>query len=167
MTQTPSPLVLAGLVALAVPAAAVAHGVRTEVERRGAEVAVRAHYESGRPLAGARFEVTSPARPERSHAEGRTDREGWLVFTPDAPGTWQVRIVDATGHGRVVKVEVAPPPPSAPSAPAPAPERTPPPAAPHEAGPGLLLRTAGGVALVALVFGGLYAAGRRRRAAGR
>ena len=193
MTQPPSPLVLTALLALALPAPAAAHGVRADVERRGTEIAVRARYESGRPLAGVRFEVTSPARPERAHAEGTTDRDGWVVFTPDAPGTWKVRIADATGHGRVVKVDVAPVPASVSPAPVPVPvpvpapapapaastptptstpapsssPSTPEPAASRRAEPGLLLRTAGGVAVVALVFGGLYAAGRRRRAAGR
>ncbi len=159
------PLALAALVALALPGAAAAHGVEAEIERRGPEIAVRARYEGGRPLAGARFEVTSPARPERAYAEGRTDRDGRVVFTPDAPGTWKVRIADASGHGRVVSVEVAAPPPAAaaPASPAAAQGSPPPPAA-----PGVLVRTAVAVAAVALVFGILYAAGRwRRRAAGR
>lgn len=162
----PRPLALVALLALAVPGAAAGHGVHGEVERRGAEVAVRARYEDGRPLAGARFEVISPAAPGAGRASGRTDRDGWVTFVPDAPGVWSVRIVDAGGHGRVVTVNVAA---TATATAAPASTATPTAPAPpaEDTGPGTLVPTLAGVGVVALVFGGAYALGRRRRAAGR
>jgi nickel transport protein len=165
-----SSLAHAALAVLLVPGLAAAHGVDTEVARRGAEIAVRARYTGGEPLAGAHFEVFAPARADEPFARGRTDRDGWLVFAPGAPGTWKVRVVDATGHGQVVDVEVAPalpaadraeearPAPVSPTAPAP-----PLPSPPAGSASGLAL----GVAIIALVFGGLWVAGRRRRAPGR
>ena len=121
----PPALALLALAALVAPAAAVAHGVSVEIDRRDGAVAVRARYEGGRPLADARFEVVSPAQPERAFAAGRTDRHGWLVFVPDAPGTWRVRIADASGHGGLAEIEAAPPAPASalatPAAAAPAP----------------------------------------------
>jgi nickel transport protein len=94
------------LLALVLPAAPRAHGVTGEVERRGAAFAVRVSYAGGSPLARAWYEVVRPGEPARVERRGRTDAEGWVEFVPDAPGRWQVRIVDASGHGRVVTVDV-------------------------------------------------------------
>jgi hypothetical protein len=105
---------LAFALALSLPAAAGAHGVSEETERRGAAYAVRARYAGGEPLAGAVYQVIRPGRPERIVRSGRTDAQGWVEFLPDVPGRWKVRIVDATGHGRVVAVEVAEAAPSPP-----------------------------------------------------
>lgn len=103
------PLALAAALAvLSVPGAAGAHGVEAEVERSGAGIAVRARHHGSRPLAGAHYEVVSPADPERPHASGRTDRHGWVAFVADAPGTWRIRIADASGHGSLVEVLVTP-----------------------------------------------------------
>ncbi len=183
----PTAPALLALAALLAPAAAGAHGVSVEVDRRDGAVAARARYEGGRPLAGARFEVVSPAHPERAFEAGRTDRHGWLVFVPDAPGTWRVRIADASGHGGLAAVEVLPAsqPPAAPAPPVPGDEnrdplalrqaqgeRTssggspsasePPPAAPATALPAPL-RTALGAAALALAFAALFLVHRRRR----
>lgn len=105
-----APLLAAALLA---PGAASAHGVSVEVERRGGGVAARARWEGGGPLAGARYAIVSPADPGRAVEEGLTDAHGWVAFVPDAPGTWRVRIVDASGHGHLAEIEV---PPSAVSA---------------------------------------------------
>jgi nickel transport protein len=107
---SPAGSLLAALAALSValvPSAAAGHGVAAEVDQREGAVAVRVRYHGDRPLAGARFEVRSPRGAGAPFAEGRTDRHGWLAFTPDVAGKWQVRVVDAGGHGKVVDVEVA------------------------------------------------------------
>jgi hypothetical protein len=176
----PPPLALAALVALSAPAAAIAHAVVEEVDRRGDDLAVRLRYAGGKPLAGARYEVVSPASPQGSHDAGRTDREGWVVLSPDAPGTWTIRIVDATGHGRIVTVEVsarapAGDPPGAPAADAAAPaaiEAPADPAAARESEPSAsllarLTRPLAGGAVLFLAFAAVHAVQRRRRAAGR
>jgi nickel transport protein len=103
------------VLALALPAAALAHGVSHEVERRGAAYAVRARYPGGAPLAGATYQVLPPGEPARVRAQGKTDAQGWVSFVPDVPGRWRIRILDATGHGRVVTVDV-PAPPASPAA---------------------------------------------------
>jgi nickel transport protein len=152
-------LVLAFL-ALALPAVPRAHAVSGEVERRGSAFAVRARYEGGKPLAGAAYQVLRPGRPERVQGEGRTDAQGWVEFVPDVPGAWRVRIVDASGHGRVVTVEVA----DAASAPEPsvAPVAVPP-ASAAVARPFPVLRTAAGALAIAIAFSTLRAVQRRRR----
>jgi hypothetical protein len=99
------PLALA-LALLSLPFAAGAHGLSSETERRGGAWAVRVRYDGGAPLAGAVYQVVRPGAPERTAREGRTDAQGWVEFVPDVPGRWRVRIVDATGHGLVVSVDV-------------------------------------------------------------
>jgi hypothetical protein len=101
---------------LALPLPSAAHGVSQEIERRGAAYAVRARYDGGAPLAGAFYQVIAPGEPRRIVREGRTDPQGWVELVPDVAGRWRVRIVDATGHGRVVTVDVAEVPPAAPPA---------------------------------------------------
>jgi len=164
--------------ALLAPAPAGAHGVHVEVQREGGAVAVRARYEGGRPLAGARYEVVSPAHPERAFAEGTTDRHGWVAFSPDAAGAWSVRIVDAAGHGKVATVEIraaemaageagaaTSTPTATPTATATATsaETSIPIAAPTAARLPYALRSLLGAAALALAFGAIWAVQRRRR----
>ncbi len=161
------PRLALALLALALPAVPRAHGVSGEVERRGSAFAVRARYHGGGPLAGAAYQVLRPGRPDRVQGEGRTDANGWVEFVPDVAGTWRVRIVDASGHGRVVTVEVAevalPPPSPAPAPAAPAPSPPAPATEPvaRAPDPGLLRIASGGIA-IALAFAALRAVHRRR-----
>lgn len=114
---------------------------------------MHAWFPDGESLAYVQAEVFSPGDPKIPYWKGRTDRNGWLAFVPDVPGTWRVRIVDATGHGLDTTVEVASPI-----------------AAGGASGSGLpgvaslafLLRPAVGVILIAAIFGFLYLRGRRR-----
>jgi nickel transport protein len=157
------------LAALAAPVPAWAHGVESQVEDRGGTIAVRARTH-GEPLAGAAYQVFSPAAPQRIRAEGRTGPDGWVELVPDAPGTWRVRIVDATGHGAEIPVEVAPARVAMNAAPPPEDDRAGA-AARHGASdappPRTLLRTLAAAAGLLLAFAGVWAVHRRRRAPGR
>lgn len=163
------------------PVGASGHGVRHELWVEEGTVAVRVLDHGGRPLADARWEALAPAEPRRPAPSGRTDRHGWLVFAPDAAGTWRVKVADDTGHGAVVEVTVpeaalarvvaaapagggASPPPGRDS-PEPAPRRGDG-GDPDGGAPGPLRVLAGAAALV-LAFLALFAVQRRRRAAGR
>jgi hypothetical protein len=95
------------LAIVALPSTSRAHEVSHQVERRGAAFAVRARYDGGGPLAGATYQVLRPGTPDVIAREGRTDAQGWVELVPDIPGHWRVRIVDASGHGLVAKVDVA------------------------------------------------------------
>jgi nickel transport protein len=148
-------LVVLALAAAAGPA--LAHEVLHEVQR-GRAVAVRAWFPDGESLAYVPAEVFSPSDGKIPHWKGRTDRNGWLAFVPDAPGSWRIRIVDATGHGLDTLVDVAPT-----AGPAANPAAT----SGSGAGPGastlaFALRPAAGVALIAAIFGFLYLRGRRK-----
>lgn len=136
---------------LALPLAAGGHETTSEVSRDRA-VAVRARTHDGEGLSNTEAEVFSPAVPSTPFWKGRTDRNGWVAFVPDAPGTWRVRVVDATGHGVTATVHVPAPGSSGTVESAPLPP-------PRQAFP---IRPVVSVALVAAIFGLLYAWGRRR-----
>jgi nickel transport protein len=136
---------------LALPLAAGGHESTSEVSRDRA-VAVRARTHDGEGLANTEAEVFSPADPSTPFWRGRTDRSGWVAFVPDAPGTWRVRVVDATGHGVTATLDV--PTPGSSGTPLAAPVPPSPPAFP--------IRPLVSVALIVAIFGLLYAWGRRK-----
>ncbi len=144
-------LVVLALVAAAGPARA--HEVLHEVQR-GRGVAVRAWFPGGESLAYVQAEVFSPADEKIPYWKGRTDRNGWLAFVPDVPGSWRVRIVDATGHGLDTRVDVGPA-----ADPAAAPRGK---AGRDASTLSSALRPVAGVALIAAIFGFLYLRGRRK-----
>ncbi len=142
-------ILAASMLAVALPSRA--HEVLHEVER-GRAIAVRVHYADGEGLAYVEAEVFSPKDARIPHWKGRTDRNGFVSFVPDAPGTWRVRVVDSTGHGLDATVDVPA------GGEAVAPDRG------ASASPlAVQLRPLLGVAAIALVFGLLVLLGRRRR----
>lgn len=142
---------LAAVAAVLAPAAAYGHEVLHEIDRSRA-VAVKAYFADGEVLAYAQYEVYSPADAKVPHQKGRTDRSGWLSFVPDVAGKWRVKVVDNTGHGLDLEVDAAPasiattaPSTAAPASPA-----------------AFVLRPLVGVAVIAALFGVLFAIYRRK-----
>jgi nickel transport protein len=144
---------------LAYPTLSAAHQTLHEV-RRGGAVAVRVYESDGDPVAGTAFEVYSPADPGKPWQIGRTDRTGWLAFVPEVTGRWRVRVIEASGHGLDIGVEVAPQA-SPPGAIAPAGPPSPAPAAPA-AGAAFILRPLLGLAVIGVVFAALFLAWRKK-----
>ena len=141
------------LAALLAATPAGAHEVLHAVER-GRAVAVRAYFPDGEPLAYCEYQVFSPADPRIPHQKGRTDRNGWLAFVPDAAGKWRVRVVEGSGHGLDLEIDADPA------------------AAGVAAGGSLptiafVLRPLAGVAGIAALFGLLFLVYRRKRSAPR
>ena len=141
---------LLAVAALFAPAAAYGHEVLHEIDRSRA-VAVKAYFADGEVLAYAQYEVYSPADAKIPHQKGRTDRSGWLAFVPDVAGKWRVKVVDNTGHGFDLEVDAAP-----------ASTATPAPSTAPASPAGFLLRPLAGVAVIAAVFGVLFALYRRK-----
>lgn len=100
-------LIVMVLVASLFPLPADAHGVRTYVVA-GDTTVVTVTHEDGEPLAGASFTVRAPGS-DGPFKQGTTDAQGRLIFHPDRPGDWRVRVATADGHGAVVTVAIAPP----------------------------------------------------------
>ena len=89
---------------LFLPAVAAAHGVVTEV-LPGPAVTVVVTYGDGLPLAFEACEVNAPD-DDFPFQTGRTDRLGRVVFAPDRPGVWRVKVTTADGHGTAIEVPV-------------------------------------------------------------
>src|SRR5512134_1175035 len=137
--------------AAALPAAGGAHEVLHAVEP-GRATAVRVRFADGSPLADAEYQLSSPAGPAGPHQRGRTDRNGYASFVPDRPGRWLLRVLDGTGHGAEIAIDV----PAAGAA-----------AASGGPGAALALRPLVGAAVIGAIFLALHAAQRRRRARAR
>lgn len=141
--------VVAALALLVCPGVAHAHEILHQVER-GRAVAVEIYESDGDRVAGAPYEIFSPADPATAWAAGRTDRKGWLAFVPDAPGAWRVRVVSDEGHGLDARIDV-----TAAAAAA---------AKPALTGTAFILRPVLGLAAIAAIFAGLFAVYRRKGA---
>jgi nickel transport protein len=139
----------AALAALLAPAVAAAHEVTHEIVYGGA-VAVRARYAGEEPMAYAEYQIFAPSDPKVPWAKGRTDRDGWLAFVASQPGTWRVQVADRAGHGMILSVSARPP--------VIAPEKT-------ESAMSWIVRLAGAVLVVGLVFAGLAAVQKHRGSA--
>jgi nickel transport protein len=140
---------------------ALAHETLHQVVQ-GKAVAVRAYESDGDPLAATPFEVYSPAEPKGAWTTGRTDRDGWLAFVPDRPGRWRVRVIEPTGHGLDLSVDLPLPAGIAAAAPA-APAATSPAGPVQGAGAAaFVLRPLLGLAVIALVFTALLLAWRKK-----
>jgi len=81
-----------------------AHTVNYDVQQKG--VAVRVFYSADDPASYAEYEVFGP-NGDLPHQIGRTDRNGFVAFTPDRQGAWKVKILGESTHGyHGVTVEV-------------------------------------------------------------
>jgi len=94
------------IVILSGSAQALAHGVHTRNSLSEATVVTTLH-DDGSPLAFADYTVYSP-HGGPAFSKGKTDSLGRVVFLPNAPGKWEIKIFASDGHGSVTTVDVSP-----------------------------------------------------------
>ena len=75
---------------------AQAHSINYQVEQKG--MAVRAYYSEKDAAAYSQYELYGPDDKE-PHQTGRTDKNGYLAFVPDRPGTWKLQVWGESTHG--------------------------------------------------------------------
>lgn len=75
---------------------ALAHSVNYHVEAKG--MAVRAYYSEKDAAANSPYELYSPG-DEKPHQTGHTDKNGYVAFVPDRPGTWRLKVWGESTHG--------------------------------------------------------------------
>jgi nickel transport protein len=73
-----------------------AHSIHYEVKQAG--MAVRAFYSEKDPAAYSQYELFGPGDKE-PHQTGRTDKNGYVGFVPDRPGTWKLQVWGESSHG--------------------------------------------------------------------
>jgi nickel transport protein len=91
------------LLLLALGAPADAHELHREVSQ-GEAVVIRLYYAGGTAFSHESYEVFRKG-DDVPFQVGRTDALGRLVFVPDCPGEWRVRVFAEHGHGADFTVE--------------------------------------------------------------
>jgi nickel transport protein len=89
-------LVFLPIAALFSGPAAEAHSIHYDVQRKA--MAVHIYYSENDPAAYSRYELYGPGDKE-PHQTGRTDKNGYLGFVPDRPGTWKLQVWGESLHG--------------------------------------------------------------------
>ena len=77
-------------------AGARAHSIHYSVEQKG--MAVRAYYGENDPAVYSQYELYGPGDKE-PHQLGRVDKNGYVAFVPDRPGTWKLKVWGESTHG--------------------------------------------------------------------
>ncbi|WPD23324.1 MAG: hypothetical protein SD837_01925 [Candidatus Electrothrix scaldis] len=85
------------LLALTITGQVQAHSVHGETGSSSEALCTSASYDDGGPMSYASVEITAP-NAEVPFQSGRTDRNGYFCFRPDAPGRWKITIKDEDGH---------------------------------------------------------------------
>ncbi|MCI5122028.1 MAG: hypothetical protein D3908_12715 [Candidatus Electrothrix sp. AUS4] len=85
------------LLSLILPTQGQAHAVHGETGSSSEALCTSASYDDGGPMSYASVEITAP-NAEVPFQSGRTDRNGYFCFRPDAPGRWKITIKDEDGH---------------------------------------------------------------------
>lgn len=127
------------------------HEVLHQMEE-GKAVAVKVSYADGEPLMYSEYQVFSPKDKDVPHQKGRTDRAGYVSFVPEIPGKWRLKVMDTTGHGLDVDLDVKGPADHPAKAPAAAGATT----------VSVALRPLSGALAIALIFGTLFFLYRRK-----
>lgn len=99
---------LLALAATAWPGNAAAHGTGHRLLKDAPVVALEFTYSDQAPMPYAEVLVYAPQDTEVEHQNGRTDKHGRFVFTPDVEGRWLVKVTDGMGHAEQVSVSVGP-----------------------------------------------------------
>ena len=74
------------------------HSINYDVQQKG--IAVRAFYTAADPANYSQYEIYGPEdKKDLPHQTGRTDKNGFLCFVPDKPGTWKIKVWGESTHG--------------------------------------------------------------------
>lgn len=88
---------IAGILFLLLPTASVeGHAIHYDVQPKG--ISVRVFYDRENPASYSQYELFGPEDKE-PHQIGRTDKNGFLSFLPDRPGTWRIKVWGESTHG--------------------------------------------------------------------
>ncbi len=74
------------------------HSLNYQADQKG--IAVRAFYSEKDPASYSQYEIFGPGdREDLPHQTGRTDKNGFLAFLPDRPGSWKIKLWGESSHG--------------------------------------------------------------------
>lgn len=98
----------AAVLLLAAPVQVAAHGTQGGTEIYGRAACVAAAYDDGTPMSYATVDIFSPAEKKLPFQTGRTDRNGYFCFRPDASGSWKLTAKDEEGHQVRLSTDISP-----------------------------------------------------------
>jgi ABC-type Co2+ transport system permease subunit len=75
---------------------AYAHEIHYDVQQKA--MAVRVYHSHDDPAANAQYELYGPG-DKAPYQTGQTDKNGYLGFVPDRPGTWRLQVWGESSHG--------------------------------------------------------------------
>ena len=96
MSRVARRLVFFSILAVLSGPAALAHSIHYDVQQKA--MAVRIYYSEKDPAAYSKYELYGPGDKE-PHQTGRTDKNGFIGFVPDRPGTWKLQVWGESSHG--------------------------------------------------------------------
>jgi ABC-type Co2+ transport system permease subunit len=76
--------------------AARAHSIHYDVQQKA--MGVRIYYSENDPAADSQYELYGPG-DKQPYQTGRTDKNGYIGFVPDRPGTWKLQVWGESSHG--------------------------------------------------------------------
>lgn len=93
-----------GILLLLIHSGLEAHSIHYQIENKG--ISVRIFYSSDDPVSYSQYEIFGPG-DKIPHQKGRTDKNGFVSFLPDRPGTWIIKVFGESDHGyHGVQIEV-------------------------------------------------------------
>jgi nickel transport protein len=99
---------LSAVLLLAVPVQVLGHGTQGRTEKDSGAVCVSAAYDDGTPMSYVAVDIFSPAEKKLPFQTGRTDRNGYFCFRPDAQGSWKLAAKDEEGHQMRLSTDISP-----------------------------------------------------------
>lgn len=79
-----------------IPHGASAHTIHYQVDETG--ISARVFFSADEPAAYSEYEIFGPG-DQFPHQRGRSDRNGFVAFLPDRPGTWRIDVEADSSHG--------------------------------------------------------------------
>lgn len=71
-------------------------------------ITIKTFYDTGLPMKSATVKVFTPDDYKKPVYELKTDEQGLFSFKPDKTGLWVFQILDQSGHGQRINLEVTP-----------------------------------------------------------
>ena len=90
------PILFLAVSALLLVPPAHSHSIQYDVQQKG--ISVKLFYSKGAPATYTEYELFGPGDTQ-PHQTGRTDKNGFLTFTPEKPGVWKLKIWGKSSHG--------------------------------------------------------------------
>lgn len=81
-----------------------AHGVGFDLKKSDDVQLIYFYYSDGKVMSYSEIQIYGPTDSDVEYQNGRTDRNGYFAFYPNAPGVWLVTATDEKGHSASAQI---------------------------------------------------------------